>query len=368
MTDPEGGLYASLDADSEGEEGRFYAWTPAEVASVLGDAGRDFCAAYAVTERGSFERGTSALHDVAREPRAVFATERGALLRQREGRVRPGTDPKRVASWNGFAISGLARAGSLLGDASMLRDAEAAADFVLENMIDERGHLCRVFARGRSDIPGFLDDHAAMLEACLDLQRAGAGARFLSAALRFADAIAQRFYDEAEGDFFLTPADGEKLVHRPRSDPDGATPHSSGLAALGLLRASALSGREDLRAITDRVLASHALELERVPEAFHTLARVALAAERGLSVAVVRGDPDDEATRALADRARRVLRPEDPVVVVAPGQAAPEGVDPLWLEGRDARESRPTVYVCRGVTCSLPVHEPDEIAPLPEAP
>ncbi len=364
MTDPDGGLQASLDADSEGEEGRFYAWTAAEIASALGDAGGDFCAAYAVTERGNFEHGTSALHDVARHPRSKFAAERSALLRQRDGRVRPATDPKRVASWNGFTISGLARAGSLLGDESMLRDAVAVADFVLENMIDERGRLCRVFARGRSDIPGFLDDHAAMLEACLDLQRAGAGARFLSAALGFADAIAGRFYDEAEGDFFLTPADGEKLVHRPRSDHDGATPHSSGLAALGLLRAATLSDRRDLRSITDRVLASHALVLDRAPEAFHTLARVALAAERGLSVAVVRGEPDDEATRALADRARAVLRPEDAVVVVAPGQAAPEGVDPLWLEGRDLREGRPTAYVCRGVTCSLPIHEPDEIAPL----
>jgi uncharacterized protein YyaL (SSP411 family) len=181
-------------------------------------------------------------------------------------------------------------------------------------------------------------------------------------ALGLADQLATRFYDENEGDFFLTPVDGQKLVHRPRSDHDGATPHSAGLAALGLHRVATLSGREDLRAIVDRVLDSHAYLLDRAPEAFHTLARVALAAERGLSVAVVLGDANDEATRALADRARRVLLPEDAVLVVAPGGPAPDGVDPDWLAGRELRDGRATAYVCRGVTCSLPATTPDELA------
>jgi uncharacterized protein YyaL (SSP411 family) len=363
MTDPEGGFYASQDADSEGEEGRFYAWTPAEIESVLGeDTAAAFCAAYDVTERGSFERGTSVLHDVAREPRERFAEERAALLRVRAKRVAPATDRKRVASWNGFAISGLARAGSLLGDATMLSDACVAAEFVLSSLFDDQGRLCRVFDGGRSEVPGFLDDVAALLEACLDLHRAGAGARYWATALGLADQLATRFYDENEGDFFLTPVDGQKLVHRPRSDHDGATPHSAGLAALGLHRVATLSGREDLRAIVDRVLDSHAYLLDRAPEAFHTLARVALAAERGLSVAVVLGDANDEATRALADRARRVLLPEDAVLVVAPGGPAPDGVDPDWLAGRELRDGRATAYVCRGVTCSLPATTPDELA------
>jgi uncharacterized protein YyaL (SSP411 family) len=365
MTAPEGGFQASWDADSEGVEGRFYVWTPEQVTEVLGDAaGAAFCAAYGVTPRGNFEGGTTVLHDVAREPRERFREEREALYRARQKRIPPALDGKRVASWNGFAISGLARAGSLLDDASMLRDAAAAADFVLERMNDAEGRPCRVFEAGRPSVPAFLDDLAAMLEATLDLQRAGAGDRYGAASLRIAEDLAARFFEESEGDLFFTPVDGEPLVHRPRSDHDGATPHSAGLATLGLLRVATLAGRPDLGRIAERVIVAHAAALERAPEAFPTLARAALAAERGLSVAVVRGDPEAAATRALAARARRVLLPEEAVLVVPPGDPAPAGIDPEWLRGREAADGRATAWVCRGVTCSLPVVEPDALAPL----
>jgi uncharacterized protein YyaL (SSP411 family) len=217
MTAPEGGFHASFDADSEGEEGRFYVWNSDQVAAELGsEAGPAFCQAYGITARGNFEGGTTVLHDVSREPRARFREEREALHGTRGKRIPPGLDSKRVASWNGFTISGLARAGSLLDDASMIRDAATAADFVLERMTDAAGRPCRVFDAGRASVPAFLDDLAAMLEASLDLWRAGVGDRFGAAALRIADDIAARFYDDAEGDLFFTPSDGEPLVHRPR--------------------------------------------------------------------------------------------------------------------------------------------------------
>jgi uncharacterized protein YyaL (SSP411 family) len=358
LTGAEGGLLASLDADSEGQEGTFYVWTPAQVAAVLGDAeAAAFCRAYGVDGRGNFERGTTVLHDVAREPREVHAAAREALRRARAERPAPGTDSKRVASWNGLAISGLARAASLLGDAEMLGDATRAADFVLAKMLDGEGRLLRVWGAGRAHVPAFLDDHAALLEAFLDLHRAGAGERYLLAGLRLADQVAARFYDPDPGDLFLTPTDGEHLVHRPRSDHDGATPHSTGLAALALLRAANVSGRDDLRRVVDGVLRSHAFVLERAPEAYPTLARTALAAERGLSLALVVGDPAAKGTQALAARARRMLAPEDAVLIVAPG-ATLQGVDRTWLEGRGPVEGRPAAYVCRGTSCSLPVTEP----------
>jgi uncharacterized protein YyaL (SSP411 family) len=365
LSAPEGGFFASQDADSEGEEGRFYVWTPDEVEAVLGAArAAEFCRAYGVTERGNFEGGATVLADRAREARERFAAERDALRRAREKRVAPGTDRKRVTSWNAYTISGLARAGSLLGDASMLRDATAAADFLLERLVDDAGRLLRVFDGGRAHVTGFLDDHAALLEACLDLQRAGAGERYLTSALRLADAIAQRFFDDGEDDFFFTPADGEALARRPRSDHDGATPGAAGLATLALLRAAAISGRGDLRDLAERVLRTHAPALESAPEAHPTLARAALLAERGVSVAVVIGAPEAEGTGALAARARRVLGPEDGVLVVAPGAAAPPGVDPLWLEGRAIVDAGPTAYVCRGPVCSLPVTQPHDLDPL----
>jgi len=364
MSAPDGGFYASLDADSEGEEGKFYAWKPDEIVRALGEErAAAFNAAYGVTPAGNFDGATTVLRETTAAPRSRFAADREALRRARSTRIAPGTDRKRLVAWNSMLISGLARAGSLLRDEGMLADAVATADFVLEKLVDDAGRLLRTYDLGSARVPAFLDDLAGMLEACLDLQRAGADERFFAAALRFADDIATRFFDADASDLFLTPSDAEPLVVRPRSDHDGATPHSAGLAVMGLLRASALADRNDLREIADRVLRTHASRLERSPEALPTLARAALAAERGISVAVIIGDPKDDATRSLAARARALLQPEDGVLNLAPG-AAPVGVDPAWISGRDQVDGRPTAYVCRGTECSLPALSPDELAPL----
>ena len=365
MTGPEGGLFASLDADSEGEEGTFYVWTIEQIEQVLGAQDAvDFCAAHGVTARGNFERGTTVLRELHDEGRERFANARRRLLEMRNQRVRPGTDLKRVASWNALTISGLARASSIVGDPTLLDDAVAVADFMLENMHDANGRLLRVWNQGRAHVPAFLDDHAALLGALLDLHRAGADDRFLGAAARVARDIADRFFDGEQGDLFLTPADGEVLLQRPRSDHDGATPHSTGLATLGLLRVASQCGRPDLREIADRVLVTHGTRLERAPESVPTLARAALAAERGLSTAVIVGARNAASTDALAQRARWLLSPEDAVLVCEPG-TIPDGVDPSWLQGRNPVDGRPTAYMCRGSECSLPVTDPERLDRLP---
>jgi uncharacterized protein YyaL (SSP411 family) len=238
-------------------------------------------------------------------------------------------------------------------------DAVAAADFVLSKLRDAEGRLLRVYAEGRARVRAFLDDLAAMLAAALDLHRAGAGERWLGEALALAGEIADHFFDADEGDLFLTPSDGERLVHRPRSDHDGATPHSTGLAVLGLLRAAELGGRADLRRVAERVIRTHAFALERAPLAYPTLLRAAALAERGLAVAVIVGEPGDPAAAALARAARLALGPEDGVVLAPPG-ARPVGLDPAWLEGRSAVGGRATAYLCRGTECSLPLTDPSD--------
>ncbi|HTY18959.1 MAG TPA: thioredoxin domain-containing protein [Myxococcota bacterium] len=370
MAAPDGGFFASQDADSEGEEGRYYVWTPAQVRAVLGDErAAAFCAAYGVEDAGNFEHGTTHLSDRARRGRDAFAAERAELLAARAKRIAPATDRKRLASWNAFAISGLARAGSLLGDAPMLGDAAAACDFALGRLRDERGRVRRVYDEGRARVTGFLEDVAGLLEATLDLYRAGAGDAYLAAAAELAQDLIDRFWDAGEGELFLSPSDGERLVHRPRAEPDGATPNAVGLAALGLQRAGTLAGRAEWIRVAERVLRGHAFVLERAPEAFPTLARAAALAERGVSVALVLGADGDPATRALAARARLTLAPEDAVVVVAPGSPAPRSLDPAWLAGRAPLSGRPTAFVCRGTTCSLPVTSAEALgalAPEPE--
>jgi hypothetical protein len=364
MTAPEGGFFASQDADSEGVEGKFYAWTPDQVRAALGPGRGDaFCRAFAVTPEGNFERGTSVLWDLAREPRDAFAAERALLFRARGARVPPATDRKRLAAWNGYAVSGLSFAGSLLADAAMLEAARSAAEFVLAHLRDERGRLLRSFDAGRAVVPAFLDDVASLANACLDLHRAGAGDGWLVEGVRFAEDVARRFFDADEGDLFLSADDAERLAVRPRGDHDGATPHSTGQALLALVRAGALAGRADLASVAARVARTHAFALGRAPAAHPTLARAVALLERGVSVAVVVGDPGAPATRALAGRARRILGPEDAVVVAAPEQPAP-GLDPAWLRGRGLVNGRPAAYVCRGTTCSLPATDPAALAPL----
>ncbi|HEY8493588.1 MAG TPA: thioredoxin domain-containing protein [Myxococcota bacterium] len=365
MAAPDGGWFASQDADSEGEEGKYYVWTPAQLAEALGpERAAAFAAAYGVTEAGNFEHGTTHLVDVARAPRARFAEERALLRAVRARRVPPGTDRKRVASWNAWTISGLARAGSFFDEPSWIADAVAGAEFVLGRMRDAEGRLLHVHDEGRAKVLGFLEDVAGMLEATLDLYRATGDARWLGEALALAEDLVARFWDADEDELFLTPSDGERLVHRPRADPDGATPHSAGTAALGLLRAAALAGRREWERIVARVLRAHAWAMERAPEAHPTLARAAALAERGVSVAVVVGRAGDPATGALAARARRVLAPEDAVVVWHVGASAPAGLDPAWLAGRTPADGRATAWVCRGASCSLPVTDPTTLEPL----
>jgi uncharacterized protein YyaL (SSP411 family) len=368
LTAEEGGFFASQDADSEGVEGRYYVWTPAEIQAVLGaERAEAFCGAYGVSELGNFEHGTTHLAEHRRRGREAFRSERAELLAARRKRVPPATDTKRVAAWNGYAVSGLARAGSLLGDTGMLADAMRAADFVLDRMRDAEGRLLRVFDAGRAHVLAFLDDVAALLEACLDLHRAGAGDRWLDTAMALARDVCERFYDPQEEDLFLTPIDGERLIHRPRSDHDGATPHSTGLAALGLLRVGSLSGRSEPLRVAETVIARHGRALERAPHAFPTLVRAAYLAERGLTVAVVIGSPDDADTTALASAARRLLAPEDSVLVAAPGAVWSDALDPSWIRDRRALDGRATAYLCQGTTCSLPVHTVEALAELRSA-
>ncbi len=362
MAAPDGGFFASLDADSEGVEGLFYAWTPEQIAAVLGDTrAAAFNAAYGVTQAGNFDDQSTVLRETGDQPRSEFAGDREQLRIARGRRVAPGTDTKRLTAWNGLLISGLARAGSLLDDREMVDTAAATADFLLKQVIDEKGRPLRVFDRGTARIPGFLDDLAALLEACLDLHRAGAGNRYFEAALALAEDIAMRFFDLDQGDLFFSPDDGERLVSRPRTDHDGATPQSTGLAAMGLVRVAALGDRADLQNVVDRLFRTHALALQRAPEAFPTLSRAVLASQRGICVAVIVPGDDAGGAETLAAGARRILRPEDAVIV---SSAGPTAISPHWLLGREAINGRTTAYVCRRFDCSLPVHTADELAAL----
>jgi uncharacterized protein YyaL (SSP411 family) len=324
MRGPEGGFVASLDADSEGEEGLFYVWKPEEIEAVLGaPGGAEFSTAYGVEAGGNFEAtGRSVLSHVLAGERGRFADARRRLFEARGARVRPDTDAKHITSWIAYAIGGLATAGAAFDRSEWIESAARGADFVLDHMLDPDAGLLRIWTGSRAKIPAFLDDYAATLCALLDLHRAGAEDRYLERALELAHGIRTRFFAAEERDLYFVPADAETLVVRPTSDSDGATPGAAGLAALGLVRIAELTGSDELGAVVDAVLETHAPILARAPAQLPTLARAAALRDAGLGVGLVLGDPQAEATRlATGSRAGSRCRARRPPTSVAAGPA-----------------------------------------------
>jgi uncharacterized protein YyaL (SSP411 family) len=368
MLGPSGEAYASQDADSEGEEGRYFVWSPDEIAAVLGAADAErFCQAYGVSAQGNFEgTGKSVLSQARDVARADLAAARAQLLAARGSRVPPATDPKCIAAWQAYALGGLAAAGSAFDEPAWIERARRLADFALTRLSDEGHDLLRIWDGGRARIPAFLDDHAALLCALCDLFRADPQPRWIRAALRLAESIAREFYDPGQRDLFFARGADRTLVVRPASDSDGATPGAAGLAVLGLVRIAALCGRRDLLEVARAVLGTHAAVAERVPLHLPTLVRAGALDDSGIGVGVVIGSVSDPAVQALLARARALLGPDDFALALAPDER-PDWLDPAWLEGRSAVGGRPTAYLCRGSSCSLPAHTPESLALPPVA-
>jgi uncharacterized protein len=354
MRGAEGGFYSALDADSEGVEGRYYVWTLAELREVLGDLADEAIAWFGATERGNFE-GANVLEAHGPVP-AAREEIRARLYEARERRVRPGLDDKRLTSWNALMIAALADAGAVLERADYVEAAAGAADFLLDEMRDERGRLRRTWKDGRARLDGYLEDHAFTLEALLALYEATFDPRWFTEARALADVTIESFGDPERGGFFSTAADGETLIARRKDLEDTPIPSGSSSAALGLLRLAALTGE---RAYERHALGALRLVHEvapRHPQAFgHLLQALAFYISESREVALV-GEPLDELARVVRDAFR-------PTVVLAGGPGDDGSPVPL-LEGRGPVDGRAAAYVCENFACQVPVTEPDELASL----
>jgi uncharacterized protein YyaL (SSP411 family) len=298
MTDPRGGFYSTLDADSEGHEGKFYLWSPAEVEAILGpeDAAL-FCRVYDITADGNFE-GKSIPNLIARpveeraaelgmEPAALWAKLDGLrewLREARSHRIWPGLDDKVLTAWNGLMIRAMAAGYRVLGDDRYRAAAERAAEFILTTMQAE-GRLLRSYREGQARLNGYLEDYSFLIVALLDLSEAtGAGGpqrgpgnrsaatqgggRWQSEAERLLAVMNEQFWDEGQGGYFFTAHDHEPLIARMKSNEDGAVPSGNSMAALALVRLAALTGNAGCREKAGRLLASYAEVMRRAPAAF----------------------------------------------------------------------------------------------------
>jgi uncharacterized protein YyaL (SSP411 family) len=357
MRGPEGGFHSALDADSEGEEGRFYVWTPDEVRAVLGDSADAVIDYYGASETGNFE-GKSILHlagDAAVPEPDGLAEARQALYAARAERVRPELDDKRLTSWNALMLAAFAEAGAVLERKDYLDAARACAEFVLGDLRDGEGRLLRTYKDGEARLNGYLEDHAFLLEALLTLYEATFERRWFDEARALADTTIARFGDPERGGFFSTSDDHEELIARRKEIGDHPIPSGNSAAALGLLRLEALTGERPYGEQAESVLRLFAKAAPSHPDAFaHLLRALDFQLAPTKEVALV-GDDLSELTGIVRSSYR-------PHLVLAGGPES-SSVPPL-LADRPAIDNKPTAYVCEHFSCQAPTTDADALASL----
>jgi uncharacterized protein YyaL (SSP411 family) len=367
MRAPEGGFYSAIDADSEGVEGRFYTWTPAEAEAALAKAGLGSAAAemlpyLGISERGQLE-GRSVLHlpgGLAAPPPAGFAEARTALLAARERRVRPALDDKRICSWNALMAGALAEVGAALGEDRYVEAARSCIEFVLTSMRDGEGRLLRAYNDGRAHLNAYLEDHAYLLEALLTLYEAAFEPRWYEEARAIARAMIDRFADPERGGFFTTAHDHEELIARRKDLDDHPAPSGNAAAAHGLLRLAALSGEAEWEEHARGVLLLLAEPARRHPQGLAyllTALDLYLAPSREVALVAPPGEP--ATLEPLAAEYRLRYRPH---AVLAGGEAGASA--PPLLADRPGGEGEALAYVCEGFACKAPVATPAALAAL----
>jgi hypothetical protein len=374
MTTPEGAFAASLDADSEGEEGKFYVWSLDEINAALGPEATDFAAQYDVTAEGNFEghnilnrlkhlprKADGVGQDVPETPDPATAARvsmlRGKLLELREKRVRPGLDDKILADWNGLIIAALVNAGIALDEPGWIAMARRAFDFIAKTMArgDRLGHSWRA---GKLLFPGLASDFAPMIRAALALYEATGERSFLDQALAWQRAFDAHYADADTGGYFWSADDADDLLFRPHATQDDATPNPNAVAAGNLVRLAVLAGDDQWRANADRLIESILSAAERNLFGHVALLNALDLRLRGAEIVVTGEDAERFAQAALK------LPFTERIVLRATSAADLPASHPAQEKIQAKIKAAPgsAAFVCVGSACSLPVTRPEQIA------
>ncbi len=376
LRDPAGGFWSATDADSEGEEGRFFVWSLAEVEALLGDDAQLFAARYGVTAAGNWE-GANVLHrsvEVGALPLATvaeraelsiaevetrLAAARRILLEARAQRIAPATDDKVLAAWNGMALTALCSGFRVTGEQRYLDAARGTAAFVLAEMTvdDQPGRLFRSWRAGRASLPGYLDDHAFVAEGLLQLFECDGDPRWLGAARELLTAIVEHFHDSADGSFFYTADDHEELLVRAKEVQESSMPSGIAAAVGALQRGSLLLGDPQLWELAHGALRTHHEMISRFPVACSGLM---LSVHRELAdprEVVVAGSADLDGFATLLQRSWTAW-PQDHVTAPLFEEHRPalEELSPIFV-GKDGLDGTAAAWVCRRGSCEAPVQE-----------
>ncbi|NGZ01435.1 MAG: hypothetical protein CV090_00090 [Nitrospira sp. WS238] len=368
MTGPDGGIYSSTDADSEGVEGKFFVWTPDEVQEVLknDEDARRFCALYDITAAGNWEHKSipnrlRPIEDVARqlnlttdELLETASRVKPQLYKARAQRIPPGLDDKVITAWNGMLLSAMTEAARVFGETRYLESAKRTADHLLKYHAKSDGRLLRTSRAGRAHLDAYLEDYAYLAEGLIDLYEAGADESYLHAAARLGELLITDFLDPEQGGFFTTATQHESLILRHRDGTDGAVPSPNAVAASALARLSFHFDRDEWRHASISAIRAYGRQITRYPRAFaKSLGVLDFLTEGPVELAIVPGKSSDELHALRAAIAQCYL----PNRVVATGFPDHSSALPL-LKDRTAVSGTATLYVCRNYSCRQPITDP----------
>lgn len=367
MTDEAGGFHSTLDADSEGVEGKFYVWTPEEVESVLdAEEARTFCYAYDVSSGGNFEgqsilnlpktltQCASILNRDVDELRSELEASRDKLLAVRAKRIAPGLDDKVLVSWNGLMIDAMAQASAVLAEPRYEQAAIKAAEFLLANLQDDDGRLMHSWRQGKSQGQAYLDDYACLANALITLYEVTFDGRWIDEAVKLCDELLNRFADADGTGFFYTSDEHEQLIARNKDIMDASVPSGNAMAATVLVRLASLTGREDYQKAAEETLSGFATVMQRAPSATgQMLVAVDMFVGPTPQVVVVGSRDDAEMADVLNDLWKRFIPNRALAGTESEDAASPAALEKLFA-GKTAGESHPAVYVCEGFTCAAP--------------
>ena len=376
MHQPEGGFYSTQDADSEGDEGKFFVWTLAEIDALLGaEDGEVFARMYDVTEDGNFEE-KNILHPILTvdqaskffrkeksEIEALIARTKEKLFTAREKRIKPFRDEKIIAAWNGLLLSGLAEAIKITGASSCLEASRRTVEFIFGRMFRD-GYLLHVYKDGQAKLRGYLDDYAFVALGLLDLYEVLLDRSLIDRAMELADIMLREFWDERGGGLFYTGKSHEPLISRAKPVFDASIPSGNAIAAQLLLRLYHLVGAEDYHTRAETILRSYYDAMVSQPFGFaHMLCALDQYLHPAQEIVIV-GERSDARTTDLIKEIHSLYLPNKAVLIFAPGESL-EKVSPLMV-GKQQIDGRPTAYVCQNFTCSAPVTSWAELKPLLE--
>jgi uncharacterized protein YyaL (SSP411 family) len=380
MCASEGGFYATQDADSEGEEGKFFVWTKAEVDALLGEASRLFCRYYDITGTGNWEHGNNILHltvsldQIAKmfnkplhEMATSIASSKAMLFATREQRVKPFRDEKILTSWNGLMLSGMVQAYNVLGDAEALQTVRDTITFLQRHMLRD-GRLLSVYKDGQAKLNGYLDDYAFLSAALLDAFEATFMPAYFDLAQQVINTMLEEFWDEEQWGFFFTGTSHETLIERTKSVYDQAIPSGTSVATRTLLRFYHYTGKTDYLQRAEQVLYLVRQHMEQQPFGVGSMLATLDFYVRKPQEIVLIGAPEAEDTQAMLRTLHqqyipnKVLFQIDPQQVTAAFEALPLLRD--VLAGKGQVNGQATVYVCHNFTCSLPMTEPEALTAL----